>query len=293
MKNFLQKLIFVTSLVFFTVSCNSDSNDVVDDTPAPLEAAVFLNVSYGTNAQQIYDIYLPEGRTKENTKVIVLIHGGGWTAGDKANMNNFVVYLQENFPDYAIVNTNYVLAEIGIPAFPNQFLDLESVLFQIKSQEEELQIKAEFGLIGTSAGAHIALMYDYSYDVTNQVKFVADIVGPTDFLDPFYADDPNFAVALQALVDEGAYPEGTNFAEAVSPLHQVTAMSSPTILFYGNQDPLVPLSNGVNLEAALNNVGVLNSFTVYNGGHGDNWSAADFLDVQVKLRAFIQTHLPL
>ncbi|PIX10306.1 MAG: alpha/beta hydrolase, partial [Flavobacteriaceae bacterium CG_4_8_14_3_um_filter_34_10] len=58
-------------------------------------------------------------------------------------------------------------------------------------------------------------------------------------------------------------------------------------------DPLVPLSNGVNLEAALNNVGVLNSFTVYNGGHGDNWSAADFLDVQVKLRAFIQTHLPL
>ncbi len=293
MKKFVQLLFFIPVVVLFMNSCSSDNDPVIDDEPVLLEAEIFLNVAYGTNTRQVYDLYLPAGRTKEETKTIILIHGGGWTSGDKADMNNFVTYVQENYPGYAIVNMNYVLAEIGVPAFPNQFLDVDSVINQLSSQEEDLQIKAEFGLIGTSAGAHIAMMYDYSYDSTDRVKFVANIVGPTDFTDIFYADDPNFQLALSLLVDENAYPAGTNYAEAVSPVYQVTTISSPTILFYGDQDPLVPTSNGETLEAALNAASVSNSFNVYAGGHGDDWSLGDYLDLQVKLGGYIETYLPL
>ena len=33
------------------------------------------------------DIYLPANRSVTATKVIIMIHGGGWTGGDKADFN--------------------------------------------------------------------------------------------------------------------------------------------------------------------------------------------------------------
>jgi acetyl esterase/lipase len=297
-RNYLFFLFFGISLCLF--SCTVEERDVVDDNnptdggSPPIDAVTFRNVSYGSDSQQVYDVYLPEGRTTSTTKVIVLIHGGGWTEGDKDDMNNFVALMQREHPNHAIVNVNYVLASVApmVPAFPNQFLDIEAVLQKITSEQEDLQILPEFGLIGTSAGAHLALMYDFVYDTTDQVKFVANIVGPTDFTDPFYANDPNFEIAFSLLVDESQYPEGTNYAEATSPVHQASTSSSPAALFYGNQDPLVPLSNGVSLDAALSDSQITHSFTTYNGGHGDDWTVADILNLQTQISEYIETYLP-
>ena len=228
----MKKLIYLILLLFlgnFTfISCSTEdttegSGIIITD---PLEAKTILNVSYGPNSQQVYDIYLPNGRSADN----------------KLDMGNFVSLIQQYHPDHAIVNINYVLANTNspfIPAFPNQFLDLGTVIDQLILQKEELAILPEFGLIGTSAGAHISLMYDFVYDTHDVVKMVADIVGPTNFTDPFYAENPLFELALNALVDESAYPFGTNYAEVTSPALQVSNTSSPSILFYGNQDPLV------------------------------------------------------
>ncbi len=294
MKNALSIVILFFGIGCCLFSCTSEEKVVVDDN-RPVDAVTFLNVSYGSDSQQVYDLYLPEGRTSENTKVLLLIHGGGWTQGDKADMNYFVDLLQQKHPNHAIVNVNYVLASLTPPvkpAFPNQFLDLVAVIDQLTSEKENLQILPEFGMIGTSAGAHLSLMYDFVYDIDDQVKFVADIVGPTDFTDPFYANDPNFEQALKLFVDESQYPVGTNYAETVSPLYQMNASVSPALMFYGNQDPLVPLSNGTSLEIALNNWQISHSFTVYEGGHGDDWSAADLLNLQTQISEYIDAYLP-
>jgi acetyl esterase/lipase len=297
----MKKLIYFILLLFLGnfifISCSSEdtteeSGIIITD---PLAAETILNVSYGPNSQQVYDIYLPNGRSAENTKVIVLVHGGGWTGGDKSDMENFVSLIQQYHPDHAIVNINYVLASTNppfIPAFPNQFLDLGTVIGQLILQKEELAILPEFGLIGTSAGAHISLMYDYVYDTHDVVKMVADIVGPTNFTDPFYAENPFFGLALNALVDESAYPFGTNYAEVTSPALQVSNTSSPSILFYGNQDPLVPLTNGVLLNDNLSNSSITHSFTVYDGGHGD-WDDTSIINLQLQLTDFINSHLPI
>lgn len=297
MKKIFYLLILVFICNFTFISCSSDdttegSGIVITD---PLEAETILNISYGASSQQVYDIYLPFGRSLDKTKVIILVHGGGWTAGDKTEMENFVGIIQQYHPFHAIVNINYVLANTTppfIPAFPNQFLDLGAVIDQLSSQKEELQVLPEFGLIGTSAGAHISLMYDYVYDTHDVVKMVADIVGPTNFTDPFYADNPLFGLVLNALVDENAYPFGTNYAEATSPALKVSSDSSPSILFYGNQDPLVPLSNGEFLNTNLSNASINHSFTVYDGGHGD-WDEASMINLQIQLTEFIDTYLPV
>lgn len=249
-----------------------------------------LNVSYGNDPQQKYDLYLPANRSSTKTKVIMLVHGGGWTGGDKADMDFFISYIKQRHPDHAIVNVNYVLADIDTPAFPNQFLDLDAVIDKLTSEKNELQILPEFALVGASAGAHISLMYDYVYDTDDQVKIVGDIVGPTDFTDPFYSNNPNFPALMAALVDESAYPQGTNYAEVLSPALRVSNASSPTLLFYGNADPLVPLTNGTTLNTALNNSQIDHSFTIYDGGHGD-WAQSDIENMKEQISIAVDTYL--
>jgi|SRR5690606_3623081 len=286
MKKFLI-IILSFGIQFCFVSCSKDNDN---NTPQLLEAETFMNVSYGSDPQEKYDLYLPADRTSEKTKVIVLVHGGGWTGGDKADMDFLIPYINLRHPDHAIVNVNYVLANINTPAFPNQFLNLDAVINKLTSEKNELHILPEFALIGASAGAHISLMYDYVYDTDNQVKLVGDIVGPSDFTDPFYSENPDFQFLMAALVDENAYPPATDYAEVLSPVFQVSNTSSPTLLFYGNADPLVPLSNATALNSALNLLQIDHTLNVYEGGHG-NWALNDIEDMKAQISTYIDTYL--
>lgn len=295
LKNYLKlaTLIFCLSII----SCGS-SDESTDDSMEMVEldasiAEIVANVSYGESEQQVYDLYLPAGRLTTKTKVVILVHGGGWVEGDKTDMNAFLELVQNNHPDHAVVNMNYKLATVSQTAFPDQFLDVQLVINHLIENASNYQIKTEFGLIGASAGAHISLMYDYVYDTNDLVKFVGDIVGPTDFTDPFFSENPNFGVLLSLLVDESAYPAGTDYAEATSPVFQVSNMSSPTVMFYGDQDPLVPLTNGQTLDAGLTTQGITHLFNVYEGGHGDDWSAEDLINTQIQLSSYIDTYLAI
>ena len=296
----IRSLLGIFLSLWLALACSSDEQTNVgpdtqqqDDTALPLEAAISIDVPYGDDPQQKYDLYLPAGRSSSKTKVVVLIHGGGWVSGDKSDMEEFVDLIRAQLPDYAVVNLNYVLADVTTPAFPNQFLDVKAALEQIKQQAGDLQILPEFALIGTSAGAHISLMMDYVYDNDDLVKMVCSIVGPTDFTDPFYSESPEYQILLNALVDESAYAAGTDYAQATSPVFQVTSNSAPTIMFYGNEDPLVPISNGTNLELALASNSVSHSFTIYEGGHGDDWSQENYDNLQQQLIDYLLEYLPV
>lgn len=288
----MRKFLIITILLsahLLIVSCSKDKDSPSEN---QLIAKTLLDISYGNNAQQKFDLYLPGGRSVEKTKTIILVHGGGWVEGDKADMAFLIPYIKQNHPKYAIANVNYVLADINTPAFPNQFLDLDAVIKKLTEEKDEFQILPEFALIGVSAGAHLSLMYDYVYDTDNQVKMVADIVGPTDFTDPFYINDPNFPVLMAVLVDENAYPPGTDFAAELSPALKVSGQSSPTLLFYGNNDPLVPLSNANTLNAALNDHEIDHTLTVYNGGHAD-WAPNDLENVKSQISSYINVYLKI
>lgn len=293
LKNYLKLATLIFCLSFNSCDTSEDSTDDMDQEVAALTADTQENVAYGDHEQQVYDLYLPAGRLTTKTKVVILVHGGGWIEGDKTDMNAFIELVQNNHPDHAIVNMNYKLATATQTAFPDQFLDVQLVIDHLIENADSYQIKTEFGLIGASAGAHISLMYDYVYDTDNIVKFVGNLVGPSDFTDPFYSENPNFSILLSLLTDEDAYPAGTNFAVATSPALQVSNASSPTLLFYGDQDPLVPLTNGQTLDAALTSEGITHIFNVYEGGHGDDWSDADLLNSQIQLSSYIDTYLEI
>lgn len=278
-------LFFVSAISF---SCSEDGvnpNDLELDNP--LEFRQELNVSYGSNGNQVFDIYLPANRTID-TKVMILVHGGGWTSGDKGDMNIIKDLIRQDLPDIAIVNINYRLADDTHPPYPMQIDDITAVVNFLKNNQNDYVISEDIGFIGTSAGAHLSMLWSYVFDANNDVQMVASIVGPTNFTDPAYLNNQN--PILQEIIDVYGINPTTEFLEEVSPYHQVTSTSPPTILFYGGQDPLIPTSQGVDMQAKLETHGVTHQFVLYpNAGHG--WVGLELLDTWTKLKAFTDTHL--
>ena len=283
------KLLKYLILFVFISSCSSNTND--DGTTAnPLDPTLYyqeLDVSYGNRANQTFDLYLPANRTL-NTKVLILVHGGGWSSGDKIDMNPIKDLIRLDLPNYAIVNMNYRLADNENKPYPMQTDDISSVISYLKNNEGKYTISDDYGFIGVSAGAHLSLLWSYKFDTQNHVKMVCSIVGPTNFTDPNYLN--NIDPDLQAMLDLYGTNLTLEFLEEVSPYHQATSLSPPTILFYGGQDPLIPVSQGTDMRDKLISLGVINEFTLYpDAGHG--WTGLELIDTWSKLKNFINLYL--
>jgi len=281
MKKISIKFLLLLLLTNSTFSCSKEDSEP-NLSNEPLKEAEFLNVSYGDDAQQVYDIYLPANRNL-NTKVLILVHGGGWTSGDKIDMNPYVTIAKQDISEYAIVNINYRLASQGVSPFPMQLNDITTVINHLKANQDNYLISNNYGFIGVSAGAHLSMLWSYNYDTQNNVNMVASIVGPTNFTDPEYANLIN-----PAFLFFGVTPSNT-FLELYSPFHQVEANSPATTLFYGGVDPLIPSSQGIEMDAKLTQLGVTHEFTFYpNEGHG--WVGVNLFDTWTKLKTFIEVN---
>lgn len=278
--------LFLFIFIFSFASCSTEDNN---NPTTGLDATEYyqeLNVSYGTDTDQIFDIYLPANRSL-NTEVMILVHGGGWSAGDKNDMNELKNFVQNEFPNMGIVNINYRLADENNQPYPMQIDDITSVINHLKTNQNHYVIDDDFAFIGVSAGAHLSLLWSYAFDLNNNIDMVCSIVGPTNFTDPAYLNNNN--PDLQTLLDLYGVDATTEYLEEVSPYHRVTATAPPTILFYGGLDPLVPTTQGTDMRDKLEELSVIHEFTLYpNAGHG--WIGLDLLDTSIKLKAFIQNH---
>jgi acetyl esterase/lipase len=285
----LKFLKFSLILLFLTVgifSCTNDDSVMIETALNADNYRQELNVSYGIDSNQVYDIYLPENRSL-NTKVLILVHGGGWTSGDKNDMNNIKDIIRQDLSDYAIVNINYRLADENTQAYPTQIDDITSVINHLKANRTDYIISDRFGFIGISAGAHLSMLWSYAFDTGNNVDMVCSIVGPTNFTDSAYLN--NLSPEVQVLLNTFGSDLTTSFLEEVSPLHQVSATAPPSLLFYGGMDPLIPTTQGTALDERLTALGVTHQFTLYeNEGHG--WIGNNLIDTWNKIKLFTITH---
>ena len=284
------KLIFISTILCIgLLSCsetNSDDSDFGILNPSEVYEA--FDISYGEDTDQVFDVYLPANRTL-NTKTIILVHGGGWTSGDKSDMNLYKSLLKEQLPTYAIVNINYRLATNDTSPYPMQINDITSVVNYLVTNQILYSISEDIGFVGVSAGAHLSLLWSYAFDAENQTKMVGSVVGPTNFTDPAYLENIDYPF-FQDIINTFGVDLSIEFLEDVSPYHKVTASAPPTIMFYGGEDPLIPTSQGMALRDRLDELNVINEFTLYpEEGHG--WSGLNLLDTTIKLKAFIETHL--
>ena len=95
--------------MIFTACLKEPSGLPKHPEPDNLNDTVLLNVSYGEEARQVYDIHLPAKRDSA-TPVIIMVHGGAWKEGRKEDFDSYINTIKKKWSGVAIVNMNYRLA---------------------------------------------------------------------------------------------------------------------------------------------------------------------------------------
>jgi acetyl esterase/lipase len=284
----MKNLVISCVLIFITGFASQCTEDTVFDQSAE-HAKQIKDVEYGTHSQQTFDLYLPAGRSEETTKVVIMIHGGGWSGGDKNEIQNLVALMRIAWPEAAIVNMNYRLVTASMFKSPAQLEDIAAVIQHLKSKQVEYHISTDFALLGNSAGAHLSLLYAYAHDTNKDIKCVSDLYGPATLHDWSWYSNILIKPILENYVG-ATWAENENAYLLASPLEHVTATSPPTIIFHGTIDLVVPLYHSQWLNGRLNTEGVTNEYYEYFlDGHGFN--ATNNADCIRKSVAFFKANM--
>jgi len=144
------------------------------------------------------DIYLPKDRD-ENTKTVVMVHGGGWVMGYKPNEKVTTFSGRYGWDilnplldkGYAIVVMKYRTACYNtVPSnfgndtefYQNRMMeDIDLVIDHIKLKSQDYNIgDNHFQLIGESGGGHIVMTYGIRQNSDADLKSVVSMFGPSD-----------------------------------------------------------------------------------------------------------------
>lgn len=147
----------------------------------PFPSYSVCDISYGPDKENTVDISLPEGRSGA-TPVVILIHGGAWTGGDKSDF----AYLRRYFFNrgFAAFAVNYRLARIQGTGLRNILDDMELAVTYVKGQSGYLIYSRDVIFIaGHSAGGHIAVLYAFSRAAEGTIRGVVSYCGLYDLTD--------------------------------------------------------------------------------------------------------------
>jgi acetyl esterase/lipase len=278
------------SIVVLLMITNILSVAGCDKTARTLPAQTITNVAYGNDPKQVFDIYLPEGRSAATTKVMFLFHAGSWSGGDKNDFLFYIDSLKKYLPAYAFVNVNYRLANFNTNKFPTQENDVRDAVNFVMAKVDEYAISEDVVMLGASAGAHLALLQSYKYADSVKVSAVISFFGPTD-LNDMYKHPTNTQIPYWIQVLLGGSPEqNSKMYNASSPVNFVDQKSAPTLIFQGARDPLVSPSQANLLKEKLDAAGVPNQVVIYqNEGHG--WIGSTLTDSFQKISQFLSTYV--
>jgi acetyl esterase/lipase len=280
----MQSLIFLVGLLLF-------GNPASINNIAPyLPAETLTNVAYGEDPKQQMDIYLPDGRDSTSTRLMILLHGGGWTRGDKSEFNPYITALMERLPGYAFANINYRLFDNGLHKFPDQENDIRAAVDFLVNKSGEYGFSKNIVLMGASAGAHLALLQGYKNMGEIKPRAIVSFFGPTD-LEHLYRNPGYPAVPFLLGSLMGTTPDkDPEFYRSSSPIQYVNRQSPPTLLLHGGNDNLVPAGQARLLNDKLEKLGVKHDLIIYpEAGHG--WRGRNLEDSFNKIKAFLDANV--
>jgi acetyl esterase/lipase len=251
------------------------------------ETGIKNDVDYlGSNAAERMDIYFPSNaEKKEKFPGIIIIHGGGWVGGDKAAKREKEIGGFFSAHGYVCASINYTLADKN-PAFPLNIKQCKSAVKYLRVNAKELQIDPEhIGVIGGSAGGHLALMVAYTADdkyfepagfspsLSDRVQAVVDMYGPADLLTREKTDStgqPTVAANVDPRIKYIGFTreERSDLWKNASPVYYITRDDPPTLILHGLDDKLVSFHQSTELDSLLSKAGQIhNMILLQNTGH--------------------------
>ena len=239
--------------------------------PAALEGVrVLRDLEYvqGGHERNRLDLYLPE-KAARPLPVILWVHGGGWSKGDKTNGPAFRFATK----GYAVASMNYRFSQHA--TFPAQIHDCKAAVRWLRGNATKYGLDADhIGAWGSSAGGHLVALLGTTAgvkelegpggneDQSSRVQAVVDWYGPTDFLTVGAKDTRSKLL--------GADPQqNKEKARKASPVTYASKDAAPFLVMHGDEDKTVPIAQSESFAEALKKAGAEVTFVVIKGGkHG-------------------------
>lgn len=232
---------------------------------------VHEDLSYGDKPANKFDLYVPADNTKTNYGLVVYLHAGGFTTGDKSDDKDMLQWLCSK--GYVAAGINYTLRDDAHPeaSVLSQSNEIRDSIPVIVSEARKLGYNLDkMAISGGSAGGTLAMLYAYRDAAQSPipVKMLFEAVGPSSFFaedwDTYGLDKNTEAAAELFEVMAGteitaADIENNNYQNKVKDISGyawVNANSVPTVIAYGKHDKVCPFKSAKHLVDALeeNNV---------------------------------------
>ena len=226
------------------------------------------------------DVYRPPATTAPVPAVIV-IHGGGWSGGDKGETPQQSARLAAQ--GYAVFDIQYRLAPQ--PNWKSAVGDVKCAIGWVKQHARDAGVEVDpqrVTLLGRSAGGHLALLAAYTAGDASlppscpapdtKVESVISFYGPTDMVWGYeHPTNPKVYQSSQRLRGFlGGPPSAAAEAYQICTIgNHVVAGLPRTLLLHGNQDQFVSPAHVYFLAPKLKAVGVPQDVVIVPyGQHG-------------------------
>ena len=236
--------------------------------------------------------------------LVVCIHGGGWVGGNKTDVHPVLQALAQ--AGFVAASVQYRLAPTH--QWPAQIEDCKCAVRHLRSRAKELNFDPQkVASLGFSAGGHLSLLLGLTdagdglegkghNDQSSKVQCVVNYFGPTDF--------PTFTIPAELDKDGKIAPRiddllvkflGTSDRKAevmkkVSPIRYIKKECPPILTLHGTLDPIVPVQQAKDLDAALQKAGVSHRLELVDkAGHG--WGGPELARTNLLMIEFLNKHL--
>ena len=275
------------------------------------------DLPYGEGDANKFDLYLPKDASKDSYGLVVYLHAGGFTSGDKADDREMLSWLCKK--GYVAAGINYTLfAELadgktnGASVLTQSNEIKAAVPKVIEAAEEKGYHIDRLAVAGGSAGHALAMIYAYrdGADAPVPVALTFGGVGPSCFYKEDwdnYGFDRDTEEAYQGCagifsamlgeeltVDEikdGSYVEKM---KPISAAAWITPDSPPTVVAYGKFDRIQPFKASLRLKDALEKNGVDHVYLEFpHSGHGlqnDNDMSKQWMEA---IEEYLDKYMPV
>jgi len=225
----------------------------------------------GADRAEKADLYLPATQDGPGRPAVVIIHGGGWTGGDKGAKREINIGTTLANAGYVGMSINYRLQKKdGPPAWPGNLHDCKVAVRYLRAHAKELNVDPNnIGVIGGSAGGHLAAMVGLTGDdkaldpaapypgVSTRVNCVVDMYGPM-------ADDKKRLERLVPIVG-ATFADKPEAFRAFCPLTHIDAKDPPVLILHGTADTTVEVADSERFAASLKQGGVTHQLVIIPG----------------------------
>lgn len=274
---------------------------------------IHKDISYGEAEANRFDLYVPADSSKKSYSLVVYLHAGGFTTGDKADDQSMLQWLCSK--GYVAAGINYTLRDEAHPeaSVYSQSMEIKNSIPVVIAEAEKLGYHIdEMAISGGSAGHCLAMLYAYrdAADSPVPVRLCFGAVGPSSFypedwgcygLDRDTDESREAAAGLFSVMagkeisaDLFGTPAYDEAIKDISALLWVDDNTVPTLMAYGKHDRVQAFAASVRLDEALTAHGIPHDYIVLeHSGHGLQNDSKKSHEYSQKIEEYLNKYLPV